>query len=70
MSALVSAEHIVFLGRGAELVGEPVGEVEADRLEWIPMSEIPGMIARGDVWNSGVLVGLLYARERVNASRG
>lgn len=34
------------------------------------MTEIPGMIARGDVWNSGVLVGLLYARERLNGGRG
>ncbi|WP_062430394.1 NUDIX hydrolase [Herbidospora daliensis] len=67
MVGMVDSEHLVFLGRGAELAGEPVGEVEADRLEWIPMKEIPGMIARGDVWNSGVLVGLLYARERLNA---
>ncbi|MBB2914818.1 8-oxo-dGTP pyrophosphatase MutT (NUDIX family) [Streptosporangium becharense] len=70
MVGMVDSEHLVFLGRGAELVGEPVGEVEADRLEWIPMAEIPDMIARGDVWNSGVLVGLLYARERLNAARG
>ncbi|MEV4105548.1 NUDIX hydrolase [Nonomuraea sp. NPDC049649] len=70
MVGMVDSEHIVFLGRGAELVGEPSGEIEADRLEWIPMREIPGMIARGDVWNSGVLVGLLYARERLNGLRG
>jgi hypothetical protein len=32
MVGMVDSEHIVFHGRGAELVGEPVGEVEADRL--------------------------------------
>jgi len=69
MVGMVDSEHIVFLARGAELVGEPTGEVEADLIEWIPMKEIPDMIARGDLWNSGVLVGLLYARERLSGSR-
>ncbi len=70
MVGMVDSEHVVFLGRGAELVGEPTGEVEADLIEWIPLSQIPEMIARGDLWNSGVLVGLLYARERLSGARG
>src|SRR5690606_40838035 len=67
MVGMVDSEHVV--GRGAELVAEPTGEVEADLIEWIPMTQIPEMIARGDLWNSGSLVGLLYARERLNGGR-
>jgi 8-oxo-dGTP pyrophosphatase MutT (NUDIX family) len=66
MAGMVDSEHVLFVGRGAERVGKPVGEVEADRLEWVPMSEIPGMIARGDIWTSGTLIGLLQAQAWVN----
>lgn len=33
---------------------------ESDRIEWIPISEIRGMIDRREVVSSGSLVGLLY----------
>ncbi|MGW5687374.1 NUDIX hydrolase [Nonomuraea sp. NPDC003754] len=66
MAGMVDSEHSLFLMRGAEKVGSPKGEVEADRIEWFPMSEIPEMIARGDIWTSGALIGLLQARERLN----
>ncbi|MBN6058347.1 NUDIX hydrolase, partial [Nonomuraea sp. RK-328] len=66
MAGMVDSEHILFLMRGAELVGKPEGEVEADRIEWVPMAEIPGMIAGGDIWTSGTLIGLLQAQQRLN----
>lgn len=70
MVGMVDSEHVLFLARGAERIGEPEEQTEADRIEWIPMSEVPGMIARGDIWNSGTLIGLLYARERLNGAGG
>jgi 8-oxo-dGTP pyrophosphatase MutT (NUDIX family) len=70
MAGMVDSEHNVFLARGAELVGDPTGEIEADLIEWVPMSEIPGMVARGDIWTSGTLIGLFAARERLNGGRG
>ena len=30
------------------------------------MAEIPSMIARGDIWTSGTLIGLLQARVWLN----
>ncbi|MEU8326755.1 NUDIX hydrolase, partial [Nonomuraea sp. NPDC048881] len=66
MAGMVDSEHILFLVHGAELVGKPEGEVEADRIEWVPMAEIPDMIARGDIWTSGTLIGLLQAQQRLN----
>ncbi|WP_199537005.1 hypothetical protein [Spongiactinospora gelatinilytica] len=35
---------------GAELVSLPEGEIEADRIEWVPMAGVPGMIVRRDIW--------------------
>jgi len=69
IAGLVDAEHLLFLARGAEYVGEPTGEVEADLIRWIPMAEIPQMIARGDIWTSGTLIGLYAAREWLSSER-
>ena len=31
------------------------------RAEWVSLESVPGMIAGGEVWNSGSVVGLLQA---------
>lgn len=67
MAGMVDSEHLLFLARGAEYVGEPTGEIEADLIRWVPMAEIPEMIARGDIWTSGTLIGLYAARERLSS---
>ncbi|MGI8310472.1 NUDIX hydrolase [Saccharopolyspora hattusasensis] len=51
--------HHVFLGRGAELVGDAT-EVNEGRFEWVPLSKIPNLIREGKIKNSGTLVGLLH----------
>jgi 8-oxo-dGTP pyrophosphatase MutT (NUDIX family) len=56
LAGLVEAEHVVFVGRGAERVGEPIG---TERTEWVPKSSVPGLIAAGEIWSSDVLVALL-----------
>lgn len=68
-AGMVDSEHVVFLARGVELVGGPTGEIEADLIEWVPLSEVPAMIARGDIWTSGTLVGVYAARERLSEGR-
>ncbi|GAA3078903.1 NUDIX hydrolase [Streptosporangium carneum] len=69
MAGMVDSEHNLFLARGAELVGSPTGEIEADLVEWIPMAQIPDIIAHGDIWTSGTLIGLYAARDRLNSGR-
>jgi hypothetical protein len=56
LAGLVDAEHVVFVGRDAERVAEPVG---TERAEWVPRSSLPGLIAAGEIWSSGALVALL-----------
>lgn len=67
IAGMVDAEHHIFLARGAEYVGSPTGEVEADLIEWVPFGEVPQMIARGDIWTSGTLIGLYAAQARLTA---
>jgi len=60
MVGMVDSEHHVFLARGADRIGEPTELTEAQRLQWIPLAEIPKLIARGEIWNSGTLVAVLH----------
>jgi 8-oxo-dGTP pyrophosphatase MutT (NUDIX family) len=60
MTGQVRSPHHVFVGHGAERVGEPTEQNEADRIEWMPLARVPGLIRAGEVANSGSLVALLY----------
>jgi hypothetical protein len=42
------------------VVGAPTEKNESDRIEWIPLNEVRGMIDRREIVSSGSLVGLLY----------
>jgi 8-oxo-dGTP pyrophosphatase MutT (NUDIX family) len=60
MPGMVDTPHQVFLSRSAEHVGDPSDLEEAARIDWIPMSTVLGLVARGELLGSGSLVGLLY----------
>lgn len=60
MVGMVDSPHEVFVSEGAELVGEPTDEEEASRIEWIPLADIPNLIAQDKLLGSGTLVGLLH----------
>ena len=59
MVGMVDSEHVVFVGRDPEKVGEPTDVNEVARLEWVPLASIPGLAAEGKIWSAGTLVGLL-----------
>jgi 8-oxo-dGDP phosphatase len=60
MVGMVDSWHHVYLARAADRVGEPTETTEAQRLEWVPLSRISDLIAKGEIWNSGTLVALLH----------
>ncbi len=66
MVGMVDSPHEIFVGHGAEQVGSPTDLEEAGHIEWVPLSDIPGLMARGELMGSGTLVGLLH----ILASRG
>jgi hypothetical protein len=59
MVGMVDSEHFVFAGYDPVKVTEPVEATEVERMEWVPLAEVPALIESGDIWNSGSLVGLL-----------
>lgn len=60
MVGMVDSPHEIFVGQGAKLVGEPTDLEEAGHIAWVPLSDIPGLMARGDLMGSGTLVALLH----------
>lgn len=60
MIGMLECPHHVFLGIGAEKVGEPSEKTEMQRMEWVPLADIPDLIRDGQVRNSGSLVALLH----------
>jgi 8-oxo-dGTP pyrophosphatase MutT (NUDIX family) len=60
MIGMVTTPHHVFIARGAERVGEPTEKTEMQRMEWVPLAQVPNLIAQGQVSNSGTLVALLH----------
>jgi 8-oxo-dGTP pyrophosphatase MutT (NUDIX family) len=59
MVGMVDSEHVVFVGRAPEKIADPVEIGEADRIEWVPVSSVPGLIKAGQIWSAGSLVALL-----------
>lgn len=60
MIGMVRSPHHVYVGRDVEQVGEPTEVTEMQRMEWLPLADVPGLIAEGKIVNSGTLVALLH----------
>ena len=56
----VTAPMDVYLWREFEQVGEPTDAEEAGRVEWVPLSRVTELAARGELLGAGTLVALLY----------
>ena len=68
LAGMVDSEHVVFVGRNPERIGEPISLSESEHAEWVPLASVPGLIAAGKIWNSGSLVGLLHLLADLSSS--
>ena len=57
---LLDQRFNVYLADGATHVGEPVDLSEADRVEWVPISQLPEMTRRGEIVDGYSLTALLW----------
>lgn len=60
MVGMVDSPHEIFVGHGAERVGDPSDLEETGHIEWVPLADVPGLMARGELMGSGTLVALLH----------
>jgi hypothetical protein len=59
VAEILDGERVVFAGRDAQRLSEPVSSEGIERVEWVPLESVPELIAAGQVWNSASVVGLL-----------
>lgn len=59
-NGITDSEHHLFCADGATYIGPPTEVNESDRVEWVPLSEIRGMIDRREIVSGASVVGLLY----------
>lgn len=52
--------HHVYRADDAEHIGPPQDHFESDRISWIPLADIPGLIGRGEIRVGTTLAALLY----------
>jgi hypothetical protein len=56
----LTPSSFAYVGREPERIGEPTeANEEVARMEWVPLASVPGLIAAGDIWESGALVALM-----------
>jgi 8-oxo-dGDP phosphatase len=57
-AGIMDSTHYVFRTTSASYVGPPIEQNESDRIEWIPLAEVPAMIARHEILSGITLLGL------------
>lgn len=57
-AGIIDSTHYVFRATSASYAGPPTERNESDRIEWVPLAEVPGMIARHEVLSGITLLGL------------
>jgi 8-oxo-dGDP phosphatase len=58
---LSDSTHRIFRADGATYIGPPSDDFEAERIEWVPLSEIRRLIDKGDIVSGTTMAALLYA---------
>ena len=53
--------HHVFRADSATHLGPPTEGWEAERVEWVPLSDIPRLVGKGDIVSGTSMAALLYA---------
>lgn len=69
-AGITDARHFVFRTDDAVRIGPPTERNESDRLEWIPLSRVAGMIARREIVSSATLVGVMALLLDINPAAG
>src|SRR3954463_10484605 len=59
-SGSVDSRHHLFRADGAVYAGPPTDTTEAERVEWVPLDRVRGLIAQEKIVNGPTLIALLH----------
>jgi 8-oxo-dGTP pyrophosphatase MutT (NUDIX family) len=57
-AGIIDSSHHVFRATTATWTGDPIEQNESDRIEWIPLLDVPAMIRRREIVSGITLLGL------------
>ena len=60
MTGSADSAHELYLARGADRVGAPLAD-EAEEVRWIPLADLPGLIATGQILGAATIIGAQHA---------
>lgn len=59
-AGIMDAAHHLFAGDGATKIGPPADAFESTRIGWLPLSDVPTLIAKREIVSSSTMAALLY----------
>jgi 8-oxo-dGTP pyrophosphatase MutT (NUDIX family) len=59
-SGISNSVHYLYRADSATRVGAPEDDFESDRIEWVPLGNVPAMIKDGQIVSGSTLAALLY----------
>jgi 8-oxo-dGTP pyrophosphatase MutT (NUDIX family) len=59
MAGTADSAHELYLARGADQVGAPDAN-ETEAVRWVPLAEIPGLIAKGEIIGAATIIGVQH----------
>ena len=60
MAGSADSAHELYLAHGADRIGAPLAD-EAEEVRWIPLAELPGLIATGQITGAATIIGAQHA---------
>jgi 8-oxo-dGTP pyrophosphatase MutT (NUDIX family) len=64
-AGIMDLGHYVFIGEGPTKVSSPSDGFESSKIEWVPLAEIPSLIAKQKIVNYAAMASLLLARDQI-----
>jgi hypothetical protein len=60
MPGTADSAYEIYLARGADPAGVPDAN-ETEEVRWVPLAEVPGLIAGGQITGAATIIGLQHA---------
>jgi 8-oxo-dGDP phosphatase len=58
-AGIMDAAHHIYAGEDAVEVGAPADDFESTAIQWIPLTDVPSLIAKHDIVSASTMAALL-----------
>jgi 8-oxo-dGTP pyrophosphatase MutT (NUDIX family) len=58
-AGIMDAAHHIFVGTDGAEVGAPADRFESSAIQWVPLADVPGLIAKQDILSASTMAALL-----------